>query len=230
MRLSRTARTVIAVVILVVWLVVAWLLGTWLHLNSPAIWVLRIGLWAIGLAGFIGYLLLRPKEAEGAHETGAANTEIDFAFNEASKRMRAARAIRQLGAMPAIFVIGDAGSAKTSVIAKSGLEPELLAGHAYDNYVVAPTRALNLWFANNTLLIDPAGHVVADAPSRRKLFRKFFPVRLNAVMAGGLPPARSVVVTLDCDIFLQPGAAEALAAKARQFQAVLTELAQILGS
>ncbi len=229
MKLSRTAWTVIAIIILVVWLVVTWFLGDWLHLHSPGIWVLRIGLWVIGIAGFIGYLLLRPKDPNAAQDA-AASPEIDFAFNEAAKRMRTARGIKQLGSMPAIFVVGEAGSAKTSVIAKSGLEPELLAGHAFDNYVIAPTGALNLWFARDTLFIDPAGHIVGDAPSRRKLFRKFLPVGLNSVVAGRLPPSRSVVFTVDSEIFLQAGAAEALATKARQFQAVLMELAQILGS
>ncbi|HZS55615.1 MAG TPA: ImcF-related family protein [Bryobacteraceae bacterium] len=230
MKLSRTAWTVIAVLILVVWLILTWFLGDWLHLHSPVIWFLRGGLWLIGIAGFIGYVVLRPKDGDAAQDAAAGNPDIDFAFNEASKRMRAARGIKQLGSMPAIFVLGEQASAKTSVIAKSGLEPELLAGHAYDDYVVAPTRALNLWFARNALLIDPAGGIVGDAPSRRKLFRKFLPVRLNAVLASSLPPSRSVVFTVDCEIFLQAGAAEALAAKARQFQGVLTELAQILGS
>ena len=230
MKLSRTAWTVIAVLILALWLLLTWFLGDWLHLHSPAIWVLRGGLWLIGIAGFIGYLLLRPKDDGAAEDAAAGSTEIDFAFNEASKRMRAARGIKHLGSMPAIFVLGESGSAKTSIIAKSGLEPELIAGHAYDDYVVAPTRALNLWFAQNNLLIDPAGQLVADAPSRRKLFRKFLPVRLNAVVASQLPPSRAVLFTVDSEIFLQAGASEALASKARQFQAVLTELAQILGS
>jgi type VI secretion system protein ImpL len=228
MKLSRTAWTVVAVILLVVWVVLAWFLGLWLHLHSPALWILRIGLCVIGIAGFVGYLLLRPKDTR-AEESGAS-PEIDFAFNEASKRMRAAKAVKQLGSMPAIFVLGDTGSAKTSIIAKSGLDPELLAGHAYDDYVIAPTSALNLWFARDALLIDPAGRIVTDSPSRRKLFRKFLPVGLNSVVAGRLPPSRSVVVTVDCDVFLQPGASEALAVKARQFQAVLTELAQVLGS
>jgi type VI secretion system protein ImpL len=228
MKLSRTAWTVVAVILLVVWIVVTWLLGNWLHLHSPAIWVLRIGLWVLGVAGFIGYLWLRPKAGQG--EEAGATPEIDFAFNEASKRMRAAKGVKQLGSMPSIFILGDTGSAKTSIVAKSGLEPELLAGHAYDDYVIAPTSALNLWFARGALLIDPAGRIVADAPSRHKLFRKFLPVRLNSVVAAGMPASRSVVMTVDCEIFLQSGAAEALAVKARQFQAVLTELAQILGS
>lgn len=230
MKLSRTAWTVIAILILVVWLVLVWFLGDWLHLHSPVLWVLRVGLWVIGLAGFIGYLVLRPKDANAAADAAAGSPEIDFAFNEASKRMRAARGIKQLGSMPAIFLIGDTASAKTSVIAKSGLEPELIAGLAYDNYVIAPTAALNLWFAQNNLVIDPAGGIIADAPSRRKLFRKFLPVGLNAVVAGQLPPSRSVVFTVDSEIFLQAGAAEALAVKARQFQTLVTELAQILGS
>jgi type VI secretion system protein ImpL len=230
MKLSRTAWTIIAVVLLLVWLVLTWFLGDWLRLPSPAIWVLRIGLWLIGIAGFIGYLVLRPKDPNAAADAAAGNPEIDFAFTEGAKRMRAAKGIKQLGRMPAIFVLGDAGSAKTSIIAKSGLEPELLAGHAYDNYVITPTPALNLWFAHDYLLIDPAGHIVADAASRRRLFRKFLPVRLNSVVAGQLPPSRSMVVTVDCEMFLQAGAADALAGKARQYQSVLSELAQILGA
>ncbi len=230
MKFSRTGWTVIAVLILVVWLVLTWFAGDWLHLHSPVLWILRIGLWVIGIAGFIGYLWLRPKDENAAADAAAGNPEIDFAFSEASKRMRAARGIKKLGSMPAIFLIGESASAKTSVIAKSGLEPELIAGHAYDNYVVAPTAALNLWFAQNTLLIDPAGHIVGDAPSRRKLFRKFLPVGLNSVLGAQLPPSRAVVFTVDSEIFLQAGAAEALTVKARQFQNVLSELAQILGS
>ena len=230
MKLSRTAWTVIAVVILVVWLILTWFLGDWLHLHSPIIWILRCGLWLIGIAGFVGYLFLRPKDEQAAQDAAAGSPEIDFAFNEASKRMRAARGVKQLGSMPAIFLIGDTGSAKTSVIAKSGLEPELIAGHAYESYAITPTSALNLWFAHNSLLIDPAGHIVANAPSRRKLFRKFLPVRLNSIFAAQLPPSRAVVFTVDSEIFLQAGAANELAAKARYFQSVLTELAQILGS
>jgi type VI secretion system protein ImpL len=230
MKVSRS--TWIAIIILIVWFVLTWFLGAWLGLHPPVLYYLRAGLWIIGIAGFVGYLLLRPKQELPAPQGAAAGSvaEIDYHYKEAAKRMQAAKGIKQLGSLPAVFVLGETGAAKTSTIAKSGLEPELLAGHAYQDYVIAPTRTLNLWFARNTIFIDPSGNVIADAGIRKRLFRKFLPVRLNAVMAAKLPPSRSVVLTVDCDTFLQSGGAEALTAKARQFHSILTELSQELGS
>jgi len=230
MKISRS--TWIAIIVLIVWLALTWELGVWLGLHPPGLYFLRAGLWFIGLAGFAGYLLLRPKPVGDLPLDGgaAAGAEIEYNFAEASKRMRAARGVRQLGALPAVFLIGDSGSAKTSVLAKSGIEPELLAGHAYQDYVVAPTRTVNLWFSRNTLFVDPAGNLIADAAARRRLFRKFLPVRMSAIMAAKFPPTRTVVFTVDCETFLQAGGADALAAKARQFQTILTELSQELGS
>ena len=229
----KTSRSIwIAILILIVWLVLSWFVGSWLGVRAPLLYYLRSGLMVIGIAGFIGYLFLRPKENVSAMQDAAAGSasEIDFNFAEASKRVRTARGIRRLEGLSAVFVLGDTGSAKTSVIAKSGLEPELLAGHAYHDYVVAPTRTLNLWYARDTVFLDPAGIVVADPAARRKLFRKFVPVGLNSVMGSKLPPARAVLVTVDIETFLQPGAAEALTAKARQFHAMLSDLSQELGT
>ncbi len=222
----------IAILLLIVWLTLTWFLGGWIGLKPPALYYLRAGLWIIGLIGFGGYVILRPKEEGDSAMPGASGsgTEIDYNFSEAAKRMQAAKGIRQLGTLPAVFVIGEGGSAKTSIIAKSGLEPELLAGHAYQDYVVAPTRSVNLWFARNTFFIDPAGSVVADAAARKKLFKKFLPVRLNAILAAKAPASRTVVLAVGCETFLQAGGAEALAAKAREFHSVLTELSHELGS
>ena len=106
MKLTRSVW--IAILILVVWLVLAYFLGSWLGLKSPTVWILRGGLWFIGIGGFVGYLLLRPKETaaplEGASAT--AGNEIDFNFNEASKRMQAG-GIKNLGDLPAVFLLGD---------------------------------------------------------------------------------------------------------------------------
>ncbi len=128
MKLSRS--TWIAILILIVWLVLTWFLGSWIGIHPPTLYYLRAGLWLIGIAGFVGYLLLRPKQQGDAvlGEAAGSAAEIDFNFAEASKRMQAGKGVKQLGALPAVFVIGDSGSAKTTVISKSGLEPELLAG------------------------------------------------------------------------------------------------------
>ncbi|MBV9157349.1 MAG: hypothetical protein JO097_13880 [Acidobacteriaceae bacterium] len=227
MKIPRS--TWIAIAVLIAWLVLAWYLGSWLGLRPPALYYLRGGLWLLGFAGFAGFLLLGPKQQSDAAQSGAS-AEIEYNFAEALKRMRAARGVKQLGTLPAVFLIGDSGSAKTSVLAKSGIEPELLAGHAYQEHVIAPTRTVNLWFARETLFIDPAGNVIGDPAARKKLVAKFPAVRINAIMAAKTPPARTVVFTVDCETFLQAGGAEALAAKARQFQTILSELSQQLGS
>ena len=222
----------IAFALLAVWLVLGWFLGTWMGIKPPAIWYLRVGLWVLGIAGFAGYLVLRPKDESAPLEGAAANSaaEIEFNFNEASKRIQAATGNKQLNSLAAIFVIGDEGSAKTSIIAQSGIEPELVAGQAMHEGVVVPTRSVNLWYSRNTLFIDPGGSVVADPGARKKLFKKFLPVQLNSILASKSPATRSVLLTLDCDTFLQPGGANALAAKARDYQAILSELSRELGA
>jgi len=218
----------IALAILLVWVLLGWFLGTWLGIKPPVLWYLRAGLLLLGIAGFVGYLLLRPKDQD-APASSAAN-DIDFSFNEAQKRIQAATGNKQLNSLPAIFVLGDIGSAKTSILTQSGIEPELLAGQALQANIVIPTASVNLWYARNTLFIDPSGSVVADPVARRKLFKKFLPVQLNSLLASKTPPTRSVLLTVDCETFLQAGGASALAAKARDYQALLSELSNELGS
>ncbi len=222
----------IAILVLVIWLAFSWFLGPWVGLKPPALHYLRVGLSFIGIIGFIGYLLLRPKgqtdTPPGASADAAA--ELDHNFAEASRRIQAATGNKRLESLPAVFILGDSGAAKTSIVAKSGLEPELLAGQAFQDATVAPTRGVILWYARNCLFIDPSGAVLADAATRRKLFKKLPPVRMNAVLAAKVPATRAVLFTVDCETFLQTGGAEALAAKARQFQGVLNELSQELGS
>jgi type VI secretion system protein ImpL len=89
---------------------------------------------------------------------------------------------------------------------------------------------VNLWYARHTLFVDPSGAVMASSAARRKLFKKTLPVRMNAVFAAASLPSRAVVFTVDCETFLQAGGAESLGAKARQFQAILSELSREMGS
>jgi type VI secretion system protein ImpL len=226
MKISRS--TWIAISLFILWLVLTWRLSKAIAPHMPMLAYLWIGFWLIGIAGLVGYLLLRPKQS-GEKAQGSSAAEIDFNFAEATKHIQSA-GVKKLNTLPSVFILGDSATAKTSIIAKSGLEPDLLAGHAYQDYIVAPTRVLNLWYARQTLFIDPAGAVIADPGARKKLFSKLAPVGFKSILGGKQPPPRSVVFTVDCDIFMQQGSAEALAAKARQFQTILTELSQELGS
>lgn len=230
MKLNRSVW--LAVALLVVWLILGWFLGTWMGIKAPAVWYLRAGWWFLGIAGFVGYLVLRPKDQGAPPEGASANSvrEIDYNFTEASKRIQTATGNKQLNSLPAIFLLGDSAAAKTTIITQSGTEPELIAGHGMQDGAVVPTRSVNLWYARNTLFIDPAGSVVADPGARRKLFKKFLPVKFNSLLASKTPPTRSVLLTVDCDSFMQAGGANTLAAKAREYQAILGELSHELGA
>ena len=91
-------------------------------------------------------------------------------------------------------MLGDSSTAKTSILANSGLEAELLAGQAFQNDSVTPTKAVNLWFSRDVVFVDPAGKIMADPAARRKLFHKFAPVGFKSVVGGSAPPPRAVVI------------------------------------
>ncbi|HEX4809367.1 MAG TPA: type VI secretion protein IcmF/TssM N-terminal domain-containing protein [Bryobacteraceae bacterium] len=229
MKLTRSL--IIAIIILLVWCLLTWRIAHAIAPHPPMLYYLRLGFLLLGVIGFVGYILLRPKERGEVQQgwAGMTNTEIEYSFSEASKHLLTV-GVKNINTLPSVFILGDTGTAKTSAIAKSGLEPDLLAGYAYEDYVIAPTRALNVWYARQTLYIDPAGAVISEPSVRKKLFQKFAPVRFKSVLGGKQPPPRSVVFTIDCEIFLQHGSGDALAAKARQFQAILSELSQELGA
>lgn len=226
-----TRGLIIAIVVLLIWCLLSWRIAHMIAPHPPMLYYLRLGFLLIGIIGFIGYLLLRPKPKGEVQQgwAGMTSTEIEYSFSEASKQLLTV-GVKNINTLPSVFILGDPGTAKTSSIAKSGLEPDLLAGYAYENYVIAPTRALNVWYARQTLYIDPAGAVISEPAVRKKLFQKFAPVRFQSVLGGKQPPPRSVVFTIDCETFLQQGSGDALAAKARQFQAILSDLSQELGA
>ncbi len=225
MKILRTIWIPIAALLL--WLILSWFLGDWVGLHAPALYYLRGGLSILGIIGFIGYLLLRPKTAP-PDQSALSSGEIDDNFNEAAKRLQTV-GVKQIAAMPAVFFIGDSDSAKTSVISKSDIA-QLLSGQAQQEVAIIPTRSANFWLAKNTVLVDPAGSVIGEPENRKRLFKRFSPVALGSVMGSRILPARSVVFTISCETLLQRGGADALAVKARQFQTILSEMAHEFGS
>jgi type VI secretion system protein ImpL len=226
--MKSSSTLVRALGFLILWLVLSWFAGTWLHLHGSNLWLLRIGLAVLGLAGFGGYLWLQSRS--GAR-LGGSHDEVDLLIHEANTRLQASSLGRgaKIASLPAIFFLGDSGTAKTSTVLHSGLEPELLAGQVYQGDSVAPTRSLNIWFAHQWLLIDPAGGLFADHNSRHGLMRKLAPLKLKSVLGGGEAPPRVAVVCIDCESFVAPGAAEAMTARARALREALGEISQFLG-
>jgi type VI secretion system protein ImpL len=215
-----------ALLVLILWLVLCWFVGSWLHLHGSNLWLLRIGLAVLGLGGFAGYLWLHRSQS-----SGGAQDEVDLLLHEANARLQASSlgGTATVTSLPAIFLLGDSGTAKTSTVIQSGLEPELLAGQVYQGEAVAPTRSVNLWFARQWLLIDPAGGLLADHTARQGLLHKLAPLKFTSVFGGGGAAPRAALVCIDCESFLAAGASAAMTARARVLRETLGEISHLLG-
>ncbi len=164
-------------------------------MHPPGLYYLRGGLSILGIIGFVGFLLLRPKGGAGGKHV-VSSGEVDDNFNEAAKRLQAS-GVKQVAAMPAVFFLGDTDTAKTSVIAKSDIA-QLLSGQAQQEVSIVPTRAANFWLAKNTVLVDPAGALLADSDNRKRLFKKFSSVALG--LRDGISPIAGSLGRLHCQL------------------------------
>src|SRR5438132_9598176 len=150
--------------VLLVWLVLVWILGGVLQLKSPDIWVLRGGLALIGIGAAAAFLWWRrgqrPAGSAGAEPVDGSN-EIDILIRDTEARLAASRISKgsRIGNFPLVLLMGETGSAKTSTLVNSGLDPELLAGQVYQDNRIVPTRLANLWFSRNTIFVEAASRL-----------------------------------------------------------------------
>jgi type VI secretion system protein ImpL len=154
--------------------------------------------------------------------------DADPLIREANTRLAQSKAGVGVANLPMIFVIGDKGTAKTSTILNSGLDPELLAGQVYQDNVVAPTRAANIFFARGTVFVEAGGALMANPQSWTALVKKLQPSRMKSMGASGQAP-RGVLLCFDLETFTRAGATESIANATRYLQARLGEISEILG-
>ncbi len=221
--------------VLLVYLVLVWFFAGWLNPPGSGVWVLRIGLWFIGLigAGFTAWWIHRQKAAEGSDASAApsgATTEVDLLVRDAIRKLKASPMGRgaTLRNLPLIFVAGDPGSAKTTTIIHSALDPELLAGQVYQESTVVPTRVANFWYTRQAVFVDGGGGLFSQPDLWRRLIRLVQPGRI-ASAGGKQQAARAAIVCFDCENFLRPGAPEATLSAARRLGTRLLEISQLLG-
>jgi type VI secretion system protein ImpL len=220
---------------LIVWLILSWFIPSWLNLQGNALWGLRIFLALIGVAAFITvvwWFRVQEKErAAGAAQGSGGASEIDILIREAHSRLQASQLGRtaRIGNLPAILVVGESGSAKTSVVLHSGLEPELLAGLTGQERIPVPTRAANLWFARHFILAEAGGPLLSEPAKWKSFVKKLAPARLHSVFGKGTQAPRAALVCIDSESFMKPGALEALAACGERLRARLLEVSQFLG-
>src|SRR5690606_19341694 len=118
---------------------------------------------------------------------------------------------------------------KTTIVTRSGLEPELLAGEITRGDAVVPTRALNVWYADEAIFVEAGGKLLAEPARWARLVKHLRPSRLAALLPGRGQAPRAAVVCFGCDELMKPGAAESIVAQARTLRERLIELAGGLG-
>jgi type VI secretion system protein ImpL len=222
--------------VLLVYLVLVWFIGTWANPPGAGIWFLRIGLWLIGLfgAGFAAWWFHRQAKAAEGTDTefipSAATGEVDLLVRDAVRRLKKSALGRgaSLGNLPLIFLVGDPGSTKTTTIIHSALDPELLAGHVYQDNTVVPTRVANFWYTRQAVFVDGGGSIFSQPEVWKRLIRLVQPGRVASAGKKHQAP-RAAVVCFDYENFLRQGANEATLSAARRLGTRLNEVSQLLG-
>lgn len=230
----------ISTLLLLVFMAVSWITTGLLHLSGPMETAVRSILLAAGFSiyGYITYQFTEKKrrrgaEAEGrAPETPAGEPEIDYLLRQSESRLGNAQLGRnvKLGTLPVVFLLGDTGSAKTSIFVHSGIEPDLLAGQVYQDQAIIPTRPANFWLARRTVFIEAGGRLLTRSERWIHLIKRLQPKRLRAIFGSAPQAPRAALVCMDTEAFMKPGAEDGLGATARNLNARLGEISQTVGA
>lgn len=227
-------------------LLILWFVGPIFHVTGANALVLRGGILLLGAIAIVGLLLwARSKRAsisQPGTETPSANApkmpslsgadasgvshDIEILAREASVKVAAARmgAGAKLSSLPVVFLVGETGSGKTSILDQSGLDAELLAGQVFQESSVVPTRTANIWFARKTLFVEAGGPLLDDPTGWVQLIRQFLPGRVRSVFSGSALGPRAAVVCVDCEKLLGEPGLDKIVAQARKLRTRLEEL------
>ncbi len=227
----------------IVVLMLTWFAAPIFHVVGTNALVLRGGILLLGVIAIIGLLLWArssrppmPASDDGSSPSagasgGAASGDVDILIREASGKVAAARlaAGAKLSSLPTVFLLGESGGGKTSAMDQSGLDAELLAGQAYQESSIVPTRVANLWFACKTVFVEAGGPLLDDAGSWVRLIKHFLPGRFRSIFGGARLAPRAAIVCVDCEKLVREAALDKIVAQARKLRARLEELSYHMG-
>jgi type VI secretion system protein ImpL len=225
---------VLAIIVVLVAALLAFGLAALLHLQGAGYLVFVIVVLLLGIAAAIVIVVLHRrarKEKEQQGDTGGtpATTELDLALNDANRKLRTAQqGARTLEALPLVYILGDSGTAKTTTVMKSGLDPELLAGTATHEGDQAPTALVNLWFTKIAALLEVGSSVRQSNTLLTRLVHRTRAKAYRSAFGSGAAP-RAVIVCLSADQLLAGDGGESLLSSARATGAQLREISRLLG-
>jgi type VI secretion system protein ImpL len=209
-----------------------WWLGNALGLQGRNALILRGGLALLGLlVAVFSLIYLLKKPAPPPPPKDAVVDELQKSLATAEKKLATAKVAPSgaLGKLPVILVLGTPGSTKTSSVVRSGLDVELLTGDVFRDDAVVATRGANLWFARNTLFVEPGRDIADDAARWRWFMYRLRPGRLKGALSSGQQAPRVAVVCYSCEGLTAANAADTATAAARALRDRLGQLAQTFG-
>jgi type VI secretion system protein ImpL len=202
----------VAVFIFILSAVLAWAVGPLLGLVGTSLLILRILLVALGAlaAGIILFFYFRDKRRDAATRNMPGGNDLDTLLREAENRLANAQRTgpKSLDSLPLLYILGEGNSAKTTMVVKSGFDPELLAGQVYREQDIVQTAVANFWYAQSTAFVEPGDAIRKAPPLWSKLVRKTRPKAMRSAM-GKEAPVRAAVVCVSGELFLGATAAEA---------------------
>jgi len=226
---SRLKAGVAGGVALAFFLVIGWVVGSLLGLDESALRLFRGIMTGLGFAA--GALVTRLLWNSGRSPRTEAPDDIALSLGAAQDRLARSSAPRsRLDRLPVTLLMGPRGSTKTTLMARTGLEPELLAGEILQGDEVVPTEGINVWYQDGTVILEAGGEVLEDEGRWTGLARRLRPASLGAAAGKGRQPARSVVLCFGTDEFLKPGARESVPEQARILRNRLAQLSAEVGA
>lgn len=231
-------RKVISIVlpVFIAYLLLTFFTPNLLGLAGGKLWILRVALWLIGLAAaavvtwfFWDKGKKEASAAVAAEQAAEGGDEIAVLVRDAERKLAAAQLAKgaHIGNLPAILLLGEASSTKTTIMMHSGLDPELLAGHVFQDGNITTTRSANLWYSRQTIFVEAGGKLLDDEKARTQLARSLQPRKLGAVVGGGGQAPRAALVCVEIERISAGG--QAMANTARNLRARLGEMAQLFG-
>jgi type VI secretion system protein ImpL len=214
---------------LIVYAILGWFVGSALGLQGSDLWIVRSALWIVGIvgSGTIAWFYYKEKKREAGTDTSlnaASFADIDSMLRQIDASLGAGRMGRgaRLRNLPLFLVIGDSNSAKTTVMVKSGLEPELVAGQVFAGTDIIPTDLLNCWLSHGNVFLE-VGRAIQPSSERWKRVAKG--IRTSPFRVQGSAASRAVLLCYPTDALLRSDPTAA----ARKLRNDLEELSGILG-
>ncbi|MCU0635258.1 MAG: hypothetical protein MUE41_10330, partial [Gemmatimonadaceae bacterium] len=222
-----------SVLALLVLAIPAWNAAGWLGAKGGDVPIIRGVLVAVAViivAGVAWYLL---SQSPAPPPPPAPGDEVAAVLVAAEQQLAKAGVAgrRALGELPLVVVLGRPGSAKSTSLARAGIELDLLAGDLYrgDDKVPLATKTVNVWYSRGVGVIEVGWPVVSDGTKWQRLVERLQPKRLAAAVSGGKQAPRVVLVCVSAEELSAPDARDRVQSMVRELRGPVSALAESFG-